>query len=54
MLKNSILFLTWQVSDGECKDEYKMIKDNSKNFRLDGKYDCADWARKVSLKKTTP
>ena len=30
-IDNSILFLTWQVSDGECKDEYKMIKDNSKN-----------------------
>ena len=48
-IENSTLLLTWP-SIG-CKDEYKMIRDDSNNLILDGHWKCEIMAGTSQLKK---
>jgi len=48
-IENSTLLLTWP-SIG-CQDEYKMIRDNSNNLILDGRWKCESADGTSQLKK---
>jgi hypothetical protein len=48
-IENSTLLITWP-SQG-CKDEYTMIRDNSNNLILDGRWKCEVMNGTVQLKK---
>jgi hypothetical protein len=52
-IENSTLLLTWPVAAaGSCKDELRMIRDDSNNLILDGTFKCGGaWSGKVRLKK---
>ena len=53
-IENSTLLLTWGsvAGSGECKDELRMIRDDSNNLILDGPFKCPGFNGKVRLKKT--
>lgn len=49
LIENSTLFVIWPAVG--CKDEYKMIRDDSNNLILDGHMKCENISGKVQLKK---
>ena len=53
-IENSTLILTWGAIGGygKCKDELRMIRDDSNNLILDGPFKCPGFNGKVRLKKT--
>jgi hypothetical protein len=51
-IENSTLLLSWPAQwEGNCKDELRMIRDDSNNLKLDGQTKCGGWKAKVRLKK---
>jgi hypothetical protein len=51
-IENSTLLLTWPAAwEGQCKDEIRMIKDNSNNLILVGQAKCGAWNPNVRLEK---
>ena len=52
-IENSTLILTWGAFGGtdKCKDELRMIRDDSNNLILDGPLRCPGFIGKVRLKK---
>jgi len=51
-IENSTLLLTWPASwPGGCKDELRMIRDDSNNLILEGPFKCPGLSGKVRLKK---
>ncbi len=53
-IENSTLLLTWPATSGSygpCKEELRMIRDDSNNLILRGPLQCGGWKATVRLKK---
>ena len=51
-IENSILLLTWpNTTEGQCKDELRIIRDTTNNLILVGQTQCGGWVAKLRLKK---
>jgi hypothetical protein len=51
-IENSTLLLTWIPATGDpCKEELRMVRDDSNKFVLDGPLQCGGWKAKVRFKK---
>jgi len=51
-IENSTLLLTWIQATGDpCKEELRMVRDDSNNLILDGPLQCGGWKAKVRFKK---